>query len=84
MDYEKVFEDLANVELDYRYYTLVFDADGGYWRYTGPVPDGLSPKEQHEFRAEKAEEARKKYGTPGGYSDIVDLANAAGLPAEWC
>lgn len=28
-------------------------------------------------------ELEKKYGTPGGYGDLIDLALAAGINAEW-
>lgn len=77
MNYKKLFKDkqLGKISNDM---TIVFDNDGGYWSYTGE-------KELSEDEEEKLiEEYEKKYGSPDGYGDVVDIMIAAGFNAEWC
>lgn len=75
MNYEKLFEDLKSGEFDPSKVTLVMDNDDGYW--SGKLNDD-GENEQIE------RQMIKKYGTPNGYSDIVDILNAAGINSEWC
>ena len=50
---------------------LVFDNDGGYWDV---------PNDEDRNKSELLDSA---YGTPDGYDDLVKLAIAAGINAEW-
>lgn len=76
-DYKRVIEDYASGKIKRNDWLLVFDNDCGYWTYTG---SSLSGQE-----AEDAAEAMgKEYGTPGGYGDLVSLAESAGIRADWC
>lgn len=57
----------------------VFDNGGGYFTCRDPlVGDEESAKIIRDFEAEIG------FSGPDGYGDIVDLANAAGIDAEWC
>ena len=88
MDYKAVIADFANGTLDSQSWIVIFDNDGGYWDYCGPVPDfsDVDDPLAAEERWLDTERGRKemKYGSPGGYQDIVELANDAGIPSEWC
>ncbi|WP_428411939.1 hypothetical protein [Pararhizobium sp.] len=74
MDYARVIEDFNNGTIDREKWKLVMDNDDGYWCYSGDPLDSR--------RLEIADMVRK-YGKPGGYRDIVDVLNAAGVPCEW-
>lgn len=80
MDYKKVIEDIREGVIDTGKWVVVFDNDGGYWRYDGDDYDDLSDELLESMEAVM----NKEYGKPDGYGDIVDLAIAAGIPAEWC
>jgi hypothetical protein len=71
-NYKKIIEDYKSGEL--KDWQLVFDNDGGYW-------NKLNCNEQPS--EEQYEEHVKKYGEPSGYKDIVSLALAAGIEADW-
>lgn len=76
MRYKQVIQDYQNGTIDRRKWQVCFDNDGGYWSYIGdPIPEA----EEERLRKEMEE----KYGDTGGYQDLVDLANAAGINAEW-
>lgn len=77
MDYEKVIKDFNDGTLDSEKVTLVMDNDDGYW---SSHDDSLSESENEKV----AESLEKKYGRPGGYQDIVDVLNAAGVNTDWC
>jgi hypothetical protein len=57
----------------------VFDNDGGYFSCNDPL---LNDEQSSEVV--RAFEAEIEFSGPDGYLDIVDLANAAGIDAEWC
>lgn len=76
MDYEKLFADKKAGKIS-NDMILVMDNDSGYWACNNAI---LS----EEDREKKVAEYEKKYGTPNGYSDIVDVLNAAGIESEWC
>lgn len=76
MNYKKLLQDIKDGKFDTKKHTLVFDNDGGYWDTNNENDDNVRDREN--------ERLGKIYGYPGGYSDLVDLANAAGIPAEWC
>lgn len=78
MDYKKVIDDFRSGKIDRDKWSVVMDNDSGYWRYTGD--DALSLPEREELERKMTAE----YGKPDGYRDIVDVLNAAGVPAEWC
>ncbi len=77
MDYKRVIEDFNSGKLDNNSVNLVMDNDGGYWAcdYEG------KSEEENEAIADSYE---KKYGSPEGYRDIVDVLKAAGVICEWC
>lgn len=75
MNYKKLFEDLRANRFPHHQYVLVMDNDGGYWNYIG---------EDSELICDKMREKMEKlYGQPNGYSDVVDILNAAGIQSEW-
>ena len=76
MDYQKLFLDKheGKIAADI---VLVMDNNGGYWMCNNPA---LNEEEQKEI----SEQYQKKYGSPKGYRDIVDILNAAGIKTEWC
>jgi hypothetical protein len=78
MDYKRVIEDFNNGTIDPKKFQVIMDNDGGYWLC---IDDSIDSEDQ---RDELSEEMEKKYGTPGGYGDIVDVLNAAGVNADWC
>ena len=87
MRYEKVIEDYRSGAINKDDWQLIFDNDGGYWRYTGDLgfecSDCGNCKECETlaiFRALKVD----RYGEPNGYQDLVDIAVAAGINADWC
>ena len=77
MNYEQVIKDYDSGTINRDHWTLVMDNDDGYWRYTGP-----EVKEETEEKL--CDDMKEKYGTPGGYSDVVDILQAAGVESEWC
>ncbi|HUV64119.1 MAG TPA: hypothetical protein VMW24_09480 [Sedimentisphaerales bacterium] len=78
--YKRVIEAFASGEIDKAEWVLVFGNDSGNWSYRGP--DYTEERDDEFF--EKGEAMGEKYGTPDGYVDLVELAKAAGIPAEWC
>lgn len=77
MNYEKTIKDFASGKIDKSKWVVVFDNDSGYWSC---LDDSLSDDQK-----EAAEDAmEKEYGSPDGYQDVVDIAEAAGIPSEWC
>jgi len=78
MDYKRVIEDFNNGTIDPAKFLVVMDNDGGYWLC---VNDSIDDEDKRE---ELAEVMKKKYGSPGGYNDIVDVLNGSGVNAEWC
>jgi len=75
MDYKKVIEDFNNGEIDRDYVTLVMDNDGGYW---------CCDTGDEEYDEMIQNDLKDMYGEPGGYRDIVDVLEAAGVNVEWC
>ena len=73
----KTFAELANAfasgELDKEKYILVMDNDSSGLQYRG---DDMQESEAYEHT--------KSLFSGGGPDDIVDVCNAAGIPAEWC
>jgi len=76
MNYAKVIEDFKSGKIGKCSWKVVFDNDDGYWAYIGPETN----EEEIEYHRNQMEE---KYGSPLGYDDLVNLANAAGIPSEW-
>lgn len=76
MNYKKLIDDYREGLIS-ETMTLVFDNDGGYWSCDD---DDLSDDQIEEMQ----DQYEKRYGSPDGYSDLVDLAQAAGINAEWC
>ena len=74
MKYGKVMKDFKSGVLDKNNVLLVIDSDSGYWQ---SLNEDCEKADVIEARL------RKKYGEPGGYSDMVDILIAAGVPAEW-
>lgn len=74
MDWEKLFRDKANGDLDPRV-VLIVDNDN----CTLHCETGDEDEEERIYL-----ELKEKYGTGNGYGDFVDLAKAAGLNAQWC
>ena len=59
--------------------TTVFDNDGGYFTIdNGDMSDDVIMKILLAFEAEIG------CNGPDGYQDLVELAIAAGIKAEWC
>ena len=77
VDYKKVIEDFNNGTIDPAKFQVVMDNDGGYWSYVGDGND-------YENQDHLVEALEKKYGSPGGYNDIVAVLNAAGVNSDWC
>ena len=75
MNYKKVIEDFNNGTLNPNEVQLVMDNDGGYWSCL------LDDEDKHDDITDTLE---KKYGTPDGYRDIVDVLHAAGVNVDWC
>ena len=72
--YKEVIKDFKSGKL--KGYTLVFDNDDGYW-------SKLNRDYDSESENDDLEELAKKYGLPSGYEDLVKLAVASGIDAEW-
>jgi len=79
MDYKKLIDDFNSGVLDKKKVVMVFDNDCGNLAYRG-MDIGEDSDEDNQLRAKW----KKTYGECGGYSDLVELALAAGIPAEWC
>ena len=77
IDYEKVIEAARSGELKELGAVLVFDNDSGYWR--SDKPD--LTEDEYEKQSKLLNE---RFGCPNGYGDLVDLAIACGINAEWC
>lgn len=76
MNHEKVVKDFNDGTINKSLWMIFWDNDGGYWHYIGAnISD--------ERKDQMTKHMEKKYGEPGGYEDIVSLANAAGIPSEW-
>ena len=67
-------------EIDKGKWQLSMDNDCSSLQYIGPVPPGV---DEFEFSDQKYNEGRALF-RGGGYMDIVELCNAAGIPCEWC
>ena len=82
MNYKAVIEDFKSGLIDKNKFQLTMDNDGGYWSY---IDDSIEDEDLREIEADKMSEMMTdKYGTPDGYSDLVDILQAAGVNAEWC
>lgn len=77
MKYEQVIKDYKNGIISKNRFVLVMDNDGGYWSC---IDESLSD----DYREHLEEVMEKKYGSPEGYRDIVEVLNAAGVNCEWC
>lgn len=77
MNYKQVIEDFNNDTIDKTQWNLAIDNDDGYWDYVGDSED-------YNWIEEEREKLYAKYGCPDGHRDIVDVLNAAGVPAGWC
>lgn len=75
MNYKKVIEDFNNGTLDPKEVQLVMDNDCSYWSCL------LDDEDKHD---EICDELDKKYGKSNGYSDIVEVLEAAGVNVDWC
>jgi len=87
MNYKKVIEDYENGTINREDWELTFDNDGGYWSYFGDLGFECGKCEECVECAEvelKLRKMNETYGTPNGYSDVVDIAFAAGINADWC
>jgi len=77
MNYKKLIEDFNNGTLDKNKVTLVMDNDDSYFTVED---EDITPEEMDDY----IQSLKGKYGTSGGYCDIVDILNAAGVKCEWC
>jgi len=77
MDYENVIKDFNNGTIDPTKIQLVLDNDGGYWSC-------INEDIEDDQRDAITKALEDKYGEPGGYRDIVNVLNAAGVNADWC
>ena len=77
MNYKKAIEDFNNGTIDSERFQLVLDNDGGHWLC---IDESLGDEKRQYLESVMV----KKYGTPKGYSDIVDVLNGAGVNAAWC
>ena len=82
MNYKRVIEDFSNGTIDPNLWLLYFDNDEGYWCYIGPEISE-DDDENNDLIDKLQNQMDKEYGTPDGYHDIVDLAKAAGINADW-
>ena len=79
MNYKKLIKDIQTGKLDTTGITLNIDNDDGFWQVACDVDDDKALK-----KAESIEKRlTRRYGKPEGYTDIVDILQAAGVPAEW-
>ena len=72
-NWKELFDAFNSGELDKSKYTVVMDNDGCRLRYIG---DDMDEDEAYEHAIDMFD--------GNGYSDIVDVLQAAGIPAEWC
>ena len=77
MNYKKAIEDFNSGTIDSERFQLVLDNDGGHWLC---IDESLGDEKRQHLESVMD----KKYGTPNGYSDIVDVLNGAGVNAAWC
>ena len=78
MNYEQVIAGYNNGTIDPMLWKLVIDNDDGYWEYLGNYGEFEGSYD------DLVEGMDDKYGSPCGYSDIVEVLQAAGVNAEWC
>ena len=65
-------------------WTVIMDNDGGYWQYNGKLPkNDMSDEDGEAWIEAEMRKMEDKYGSPNGYHDVVDILNAAGVPADW-
>jgi len=77
MDYKRVIEDFNNGTIDPKKYQVIMDNNGGYWLC---MDESIADEDKRQELADKMEE---RYGSPDGYSDIVNVLNGAGVNADW-
>lgn len=77
MNYKMVIQDFNNGTINPYKFKVVMDNDGGYWVCTD---DSIA----YDKREEMADAMKDKYGSPGGYGDIVSVLLAAGVNSSWC
>ena len=77
MNYKKAIEDFNSGTIDSERFQLVLDNDGGHWLC---IDESLGDEKRQYLESVMV----KKYGTPNGYRDIVDVLNGAGVNAAWC
>lgn len=82
--YKRVISAYQSGEIDMSKWVLVFDNDCGYWSYRGDIPSDVSEEEEEDWLKKESEKMADKFGVPSGYEDLVDIAKAAGIEAEWC
>lgn len=77
MNYKKLIDDFQNGTLDRSKVKIIMDNDTGYF--------AVMDEELSEAKTERMiKKLEKTYGKPRGYSDIVDILNAIGVPSGWC
>jgi len=82
VDYPKVIKAFVDGTIDQNVWIVIFDNDGGDWEHIGDDIDCLTEEQVDQMY----DDMRMEYGTPDGRDgrkDVVDLARAAGIPAEW-
>lgn len=77
MNYAQLISDFNDGTLDKSKVTLVMDNDSSYFTVDD---EDMTPEQMDAY----IETLKEKYGTSEGYSDIVDVLNAAGVNCEWC
>ena len=80
MKYEQVINDFKSGVIDRNKWQVVFDNDGGFWSYIGDDGETLN----ENLVEQMMDSMEQKYGSPNGFNDLVVLAVAAGINAEWC
>lgn len=80
----KTYTDLAAAfacgELNRDHWVLILDNDCCHLQYRGPVPQGV---DRDQYEDEMYEHSRTLF-EGNGYNDLGELADAAGIPNEWC
>ena len=79
MDYKKLIADFHSGKLDRNRVKLYMDNDDGFLSVDA-VDDSIEAIQQSEHQQS---ELGKEYGYSNGHEDVVEILNAAGVPARW-
>lgn len=81
--YQAVIEAFRDGTINSCDWQLLFDEDSGYWKFIGDRPYSMNDEQFEHFKEVEQDRMAATYGTPKGDQDLIELAQAAGINANY-